>query len=47
MDYKTGEKIEKHKKQLVSYVTVIEEMGYKVVKKEFVYIGEGIEIVFL
>lgn len=47
LDYKTGEKIEKHKKQLVSYVTVIEEMGYKVVKKALVYIGEEIEIVFL
>ncbi len=47
LDYKTGEKIEKHKAQLTSYAAVIEEMGYKVVKKVLVYIGEEIEIVFL
>lgn len=47
LDYKTGEKLEKHRKQLSSYASVIEEMGYVVAKKALVYIGEEIELVFL
>ena len=47
LDYKTGEKMDKHKKQLSSYAAVIEEMGYIITKKVLVYIGEEIEIVFL
>lgn len=47
LDYKTGlHKIE-HTKQLENYKTTIESMGYKVVKKSIVYIGETIEIVNL
>ena len=47
LDYKTGEKLEKHKKQVLDYALVLEEMNYIVVKKVLVYIGEKIEIVLL
>ncbi|UOX34735.1 UvrD-helicase domain-containing protein [Flavobacterium sediminilitoris] len=47
LDYKTGETIDKYKIQLNDYAHVIEEMGFKIVKKALVYIGEKIEIVFL
>ncbi len=47
LDYKTGSHLPKHQKQLEQYQAVIEEMGYQVVKKALVYIGENIEIVNL
>ncbi|NHN27334.1 UvrD-helicase domain-containing protein [Flavobacterium jejuense] len=47
LDYKTGEMLEKHKKQVLDYSMIIEEMNYEVVKKVLVYIGEKIEIVLL
>jgi RecB family exonuclease len=47
LDYKTGEKVAKHQKQIEMYKTAIENMGYPVVKKALVYIGETLEIVTL
>ncbi len=44
IDYKTGEKHEKHKKQLESYAEILEETGYSVTDKFLVYIGKGVEI---
>ncbi len=47
LDYKTGSHLPKYQLQLENYQKAIEDMGYKVVKKSLVYIGEGIEIVNL
>lgn len=47
LDYKTGEKEKKHELQLNDYSKVIESMGYKVVKKTLVYIGEQINVIHL
>ena len=47
LDYKTGEKHNKHKTQLEEYELALEEMKYEVVKKALIYIGESIEIVTL
>lgn len=47
LDYKTGSHLPKYQQQLEQYQNAIEDMGYKVVKKTLVYIGEGIEIVNL
>ncbi|VXB39478.1 ATP-dependent helicase [Flavobacterium sp. 9AF] len=47
LDYKTGERLEKHITQVLSYATIIEEMQYTIIKKALVYIGEKIEIVLL
>ena len=47
LDYKTGSHLPKYKQQLENYQSAIESMGFKVVKKALVYVGEGIEIVNL
>ncbi|WP_333694057.1 UvrD-helicase domain-containing protein [Flavobacterium sp.] len=47
LDYKTGEKTTKHQQQLNSYANLLNEMGYTVVKKVLVYIGDHLEIVTL
>ena len=47
LDYKTGSHLPKYQQQLEQYQKAIEDMGYKVLKKTLVYIGEGIEIVNL
>ncbi|MEI7508216.1 MAG: UvrD-helicase domain-containing protein [Flavobacterium sp.] len=47
LDYKTGTHLPKYKAQLDNYQNVIEGMGFKVIKKSLVYIGEEIEIVNL
>jgi len=47
LDYKTGSHLPKYQVQLENYQKAIEDMGYKVVKKSLIYIGEGIEIVNL
>lgn len=47
LDYKTGSHLPKYKLQLENYQLAIESMGYKVVKKSLVYIGDKIEIVNL
>lgn len=47
LDYKTGEKTTKHEQQLNSYANLLNEMGYTVVKKVLVYIGDHLEIVTL
>ncbi|WP_130736358.1 exodeoxyribonuclease V subunit beta [Flavobacterium sp. J27] len=47
LDYKTGEKLDKHRKQVLDYAFILEEMNYNIVKKTIVYIGEKIEIVIL
>jgi len=47
LDYKTGEKHNKHKAQLKEYELALQEMNYNVAKKALIYIGESIEIVTL
>lgn len=47
LDYKTGEKLKIHEKQIENYSNVIEKIGYKVVKKALVYIGDNLEVVIL
>ncbi len=47
LDYKTGEKHQKHQKQIEMYESAISNMGYQVVKKALVYIGDTLEIVTL
>ena len=47
LDYKTGEKNNKHKAQIEEYELALQEMNYTVAKKVIIYIGESIEIVTL
>lgn len=47
LDYKTGEPNSKHQKQLETYEQALEMMGFKVIKKALVYIGEALKIVTL
>ncbi|WP_264512119.1 UvrD-helicase domain-containing protein [Flavobacterium sp. N1719] len=47
LDYKTGTHQEKYRKQLDGYAQALEAMGFKVMKKTLVYIGEQVEIVHL
>lgn len=47
LDYKTGEPLAKHHKQVEVYEVALQDMGFKVVKKALVYIGETLEIVTL
>ena len=47
IDYKTGEHQSKYQNQLENYQKAIEQMGYQVVKKTLVYIGERINVVNL
>ena len=47
LDYKTGLHQPKYKLQLENYQMAIEKMGYKVIKKALIYIGEEIEVVNL
>ena len=47
LDYKTGAHNTAHSTQLNNYQIAIEDMGFKVVKKSIVYIGQTIEIVNL
>lgn len=47
LDYKTGLHQPKYNAQLENYQSAIEKMGFKVVKKSLVYIGERIEVVNL
>ncbi len=44
LDYKTGLHQPKYKLQLENYQNAIEKMGFKVVKKALVYIGEEVEV---
>ncbi len=47
IDYKTGLHQSKYKLQLENYQMAIEKMGYTVVKKSIIYIGEEINIIHL
>ncbi|HQK39351.1 MAG TPA: UvrD-helicase domain-containing protein [Flavobacterium alvei] len=47
LDYKTGTHNPKYQLQLENYQNAIEKMGYKVVKKSLVYIGDQINVVNL
>jgi RecB family exonuclease len=47
VDYKTGEPNSKHRKQLETYEQALETMGFRVLKKALVYIGETLKIVTL
>jgi ATP-dependent exoDNAse (exonuclease V) beta subunit len=47
LDYKTGLHNPKYQLQLENYQSAIELMGYKVVKKSLIYIGEQINVVNL
>ena len=44
IDYKTGGFYEKHKRQLLNYAEIIEEMGYKVIKKLLVYTEVALQV---
>ena len=44
IDYKTGKPDKKYHDQLNTYGSIIEQLGYKVIKKLLVYIGENIVI---
>ena len=44
IDYKTGEPYDKYEKQLAKYSEIIEEMGYRVVKKILVYINTSLQV---
>jgi ATP-dependent exoDNAse (exonuclease V) beta subunit len=45
IDYKTGTPNPKHQLQLNNYQNAIEEMGYKVIEKALIYIGEEVKVV--
>ena len=47
LDYKTGTHNSKYQLQLENYQTAIELMGFKVVKKSLIYIGQKINVVNL
>ena len=47
LDYKTGEKNQKHQNQVNEYALVLQEMNFTIAKKVLVYIGEKIEVVLL
>ena len=47
LDYKTGSPIPKYIQQLANYQNAIENIGYKVVKKALIYIGDTINIIHL
>ncbi|AWI27177.1 UvrD-helicase domain-containing protein [Flavobacterium pallidum] len=47
LDYKTGAHQPKYKLQLETYEQAIGKMGYRVIKKILVYIGDGVEVVTL
>jgi ATP-dependent exoDNAse (exonuclease V) beta subunit len=47
LDYKTGKYLPSHQQQLQLYQQAIEQMGYTVIKKSLIYIGNEIEIVNL
>jgi ATP-dependent exoDNAse (exonuclease V) beta subunit len=47
LDYKTGSHNHKYQIQLENYQNAIELMGYKVIKKSLIYIGEQINVVNL
>ncbi len=44
IDYKTGDSYDKHEAQLAKYSEIIEEMGYKVIKKILVYINASLQV---
>ncbi|WP_300567458.1 UvrD-helicase domain-containing protein [Flavobacterium sp.] len=47
LDYKTGVHQAKYEKQLEEYEWALKEMGFHVLKKSLIYIGENLEIVHL
>ena len=44
IDYKTGDPYSKYEKQLNTYSEIIEDMGYKVIKRILVYINTGLQV---
>jgi len=44
IDYKTGKTEKKHHDQLNKYALIVEELGYKVIQKLLVYIGDEVVI---
>lgn len=47
IDYKTGEFSASHRKQLESYAFVLQKMGFVVLEKILIYIGENIKPTFI
>jgi len=45
IDYKTGDPYSKYEKQLNTYSEIIQDMGYKVIKRILVYINSGLQVV--
>ena len=44
LDYKTGEKKESHKQQLLKYQRVLQNMNFNITKKVLVYLGDEIYV---
>lgn len=44
VEYKTGKKEKKHKKQVEDYVKILEDMGYEIDKKLLVYMNDKITV---
>jgi len=44
IDYKTGDPYDKYEAQLANYSEIIEEMGYRVIKKILVYINASLQV---
>jgi len=47
LDYKTGEKSEKHQIQIQNYAEALQEMNIEVIQKTLVYINQTVEVVCL
>jgi hypothetical protein len=44
IDYKTGDPYDIYETQLANYSEIIEEMGYRVIKKFLVYINANLQV---
>lgn len=47
LDYKTGKPSESHKAQVQSYGSLLEEMGFEVMKKALLYTGDVLKVIHL
>lgn len=47
IDYKTGQEQTKHQHQILTYASILEQMGYVVQKKILIYISNNIKIITL
>lgn len=47
IDYKTGNPSQEHAAQISRYARALEEMGYEVIEKFLVYIGDAVEVILV